>query len=299
MRDSNRLKEKYEVSFDSGQIFGVTLIAIGALAGAFFVGVVVGKRLVAGPTAVGAPVDVLAQADVKTTSLSSVEQDASALTFQEELTKKLPSAAEIELPKPIEAPKVVAKVEPKVMEPKVLDPKAKVERETAPGVPATEVLGDRPSSLPTVEVAPANKVSAPAEKRVEAEKKGLEKDLERERQPPSKAEAALTRTNDAGALKDAFGKAQKQIPETSAGGKFTLQLSAYQDKAEADRFMAGLRDKGYAPFSVEAKVNGKGTWYRIRMGQFATQEAATKYLSDLKRETSLDAFVTSSGDAAK
>jgi cell division septation protein DedD len=106
-----------------------------------------------------------------------------------------------------------------------------------------------------------------------------------------KAEPVPTRTHDAGALKEAFGKVQK-APETSADGAWSIQLAAYQDRAEADRFAAGLRDKGYAPFIVEAVIPGKGIWYRVRMGRFASKDAAGRYLDDFKRETQINAIVT-------
>jgi DedD protein len=110
-----------------------------------------------------------------------------------------------------------------------------------------------------------------------------------------RVEAVATRINeDAGALRDAIARVQKPEPkpETSPDGNFTLQLSAFQDKAEADRFAATLRDKGYAPFIVEAVLPAKGTWYRVRMGRFPTRDAAGRYLADFKRETSIDAIVT-------
>jgi DedD protein len=83
-----------------------------------------------------------------------------------------------------------------------------------------------------------------------------------------------------------------KTPETTANGKFTLQLAASQSKPEADRFVARLRDKGYAPFIVEAQVPGKGTWYRVRVGSFGTKEAAQQYLQDFRRETQVEGFVT-------
>ncbi len=75
-------------------------------------------------------------------------------------------------------------------------------------------------------------------------------------------------------------------------GTWTLQLSAYQTKSEAERFVGGLRDKGYAPYIVEAAIPGKGTWYRVRMGRFSTKDAAGRYLQDFRRETALNALVT-------
>jgi cell division septation protein DedD len=113
--------------------------------------------------------------------------------------------------------------------------------------------------------------------------------------PPKVEEQPVvpTRTveRDAGDLKEAIARAQRPA-EASADGNWTLQLSAYQDKAEADRFAADLRSKGYAPFVVEAHVAGKGTWYRVRMGRFPSKDAASRYLADFQRETSLQAFVT-------
>jgi cell division septation protein DedD len=71
-----------------------------------------------------------------------------------------------------------------------------------------------------------------------------------------------------------------------------VQLSAYQDRGEADRFVAGLRDKGYAPYIVEANIAGKGTWFRVRMGRFGSKDAAARYKEDFQRETAMNAIVT-------
>jgi cell division septation protein DedD len=92
-------------------------------------------------------------------------------------------------------------------------------------------------------------------------------------------------------LKEAIARATQRPAEAVPGGAFTLQLSAFQTREEADRFAGRLRDRGYAPYIVAAEVSGKGTWYRVRMGSFPTREAATRYLADFKRETQLNAFV--------
>ncbi|HEY1086200.1 MAG TPA: SPOR domain-containing protein, partial [Archangium sp.] len=109
-----------------------------------------------------------------------------------------------------------------------------------------------------------------------------------------KPEPVATRTVDGGgsSLKEAFGKAQKAPENTAADGSWTVQLSAYQDRGEADRFAAGLRDKGYAPYIVEATIAGKGTWYRVRMGRFGSKDAASRYKEDFQRETAMNAIVT-------
>ncbi len=245
MRDSHRLKEKYELSLDNRQIVSITVASLVVLGGVFMLGVVVGKKLSAENAALTAApsTDLLGQLDKKTDALENVKADA-ALTFQDELTRKTPTLiADPPVVKPVEKP-VVAEA-PKVEEPKV-------------------------------EVAVAPKADEP--KLAET----------------PKSEPVATRTVDAGGgLKEAFGRAQRTPTETAPDGSWTLQLSAYQDKAEADRFAAGLRDKGYAPYIVEAAIPGKGTWFRVRMGRFGSRDAASRYMDDFRRETALNAIVTS------
>lgn len=89
-------------------------------------------------------------------------------------------------------------------------------------------------------------------------------------------------------------KAPEPKAETASKGAFTLQLSATQTRDEAVKFASGLKEKGYASFIVEAAVPGKGTWYRVRMGNFPTKDAANRYLQDFRRETRMEAFVAAS-----
>jgi DedD protein len=111
--------------------------------------------------------------------------------------------------------------------------------------------------------------------------------------PPSDKPDAATPTRVAINEKlQAALKPPKKPAEAVQDGAWTLQLSASQDRGEADKFATRLKDQGYAPYIVEAAVPGRGTWYRVRMGSFATKDAATRYLKDFRRETQLDAFVT-------
>jgi len=251
MRDSHRLKEKYELSLDNRQIVTITVASLVVLGGVFMLGVVTGKKLTAETTALTAqqPNDLLGQLDRKTDALETVKADA-ALTFQDELTRKAPPTliAEAPIVKPVPAP---VAAEPK--------PEPKLEVAVAP-TPKPEPV-------------------KPADESKLAE--------------TPKAEPVTTRTVDGGGgLKEAFGKVQRAPVDTASDGSWTLQLSAYQEKGEADRFAAGLRDKGYAPYIVEANIPGKGTWYRVRMGRFPTKDAASRYMDDFRRETAMNAMVT-------
>lgn len=246
MRDTHRMKEKYELSLDNRQIVSLTVVGVVVVGAVFSLGIVVGKKLANDEQTTAAP-DLLSALDKKAEAIESMKKDAS-LTFQEELTKKPAPVVEV---KPIEAPAPAPIIPPK--------PELPVVVMKQPETPKPEA---RPEAKP---------------------------------EPKPEVAAVPTRINeDAGALKEAFARAAKAEPkpETSPDGAFTLQLSAFQDRAEADRFAANLRDKGYAPFITEADLKGKGTWYRVRMGRFPTKDAAGRYLADFKRETSIDAIVT-------
>ena len=262
MRDSHRLKEKYELSLDTRQIGTITVASLVVIGGVFFLGVVVGKKLaVEAHASVDAqPVDLLSQLDKKTEALETVKADA-ALTFQDELTRRAPAPVPVvEAPKPVEPPRPVEAPKP-----------AEVAKAPEAAAPTPVAVAEAPRPAP-VEPTPA---PAPEAKLPET----------------PKPEPVATRTHDGGGLKEAFGKVQR-TPETAADGSWTVQLSAYQDKGEADRFAAGLRDKGYAPYIVEANIPGKGTWFRVRMGRFPSKDAATRYMDDFRRETAMPAIVT-------
>lgn len=257
------MKEKFDLSLDNRQIVSLLIAGLVVLGAVFVLGVVVGKKLSANTQAGKAP-DLLTALDQQAAAMDDVRKDAS-LTFQDTLTAKMPDPvrqdAHDQKIKPLVVP-VEKKVEP--------PPAEKVAEMVAEPKIETPVA---PKENPTVaEVTPPPlKID---EKRVE--------------------EAVPTRTHDGG-LKDAFANLNKKATppaEAAPNGKFTLQLSATQTKDEALRFAAKLRDSGYAPYIVEAAVPNRGTWYRVRMGSFPSRDAATRYLADFRRETSMDAFVT-------
>lgn len=139
----------------------------------------------------------------------------------------------------------------------------------APSVPTPAPLPPPPAPAPSLPESPATKEATPTATRVHVDAGGA-------------------------ALKEAFARAMKPsdsgpIPPT---GTWCVQLSAHPERAEAEKFAQVLREKGYAPYIVASEIAGKGTWHRVRLGRFADREAASKYLSDFKRETRLEAFVT-------
>jgi DedD protein len=239
MRDSHRMKEKYDLSLDSRQVVSLLVAGIVVLGAVFVLGVLVGKKLAGSQRMDRAP-DLLSALDQKSAALERARA-APALTFQEELTADGGGTRAAAASKPAEKK---AEPAPKPAETKAEPPKAVAEK--------------KPESAG--KTADAGPIAA--------------------RTAPSAAPAAASAASN---------------PPAAPGptGPWTLQLGASQNRDDAERMVSRLREKGYAPYIVSADVPGKGTFYRVRMGSFATREAAGRYLEDFKRETKTEAFVAS------
>jgi septal ring-binding cell division protein DamX len=88
------------------------------------------------------------------------------------------------------------------------------------------------------------------------------------------------------------GVSAEKLAAASKPGHYTLQLSAFQDRAEAEDFAKKLGPIGYKPNIVAADIPGRGVWYRVRVGDFASQKAALDAKSDLERKLHIIAYVT-------
>jgi DedD protein len=248
MRDSHRMKEKYDLSLDSRQVVSLLVAGIVVLGAVFVLGVLVGKKLAGSQRMDRAP-DLLSALDQKSAALERARA-APTLTFQEELT----------------ADAGVARVAVKPEAPKV------AEKKPDAGAKLSEARSE--STKPGAERKP-DAPAKPAEAKGEASKTVAEATAK-----PADAGSVATRTMAA-------------APGTTPIGPWTLQIGASQHREDAERMASRLREKGYAPYIVTAEVPGKGTFYRVRMGSFATREAAGRYLEDFRRETKSEAFVAS------
>lgn len=75
-----------------------------------------------------------------------------------------------------------------------------------------------------------------------------------------------------------------------AVGKFTVQVASYADESEAQKMASDLKNKGYSAFYVPANVKGK-TWYRVSVGQFATQKEAQSYRGELLNKAKVNSAI--------
>lgn len=86
--------------------------------------------------------------------------------------------------------------------------------------------------------------------------------------------------------------ASKPKPKKKKKAKFTLQLSSFRDRVEADSFFDKLESSGYVPYIVEADVPNKGIWYRVRLGAYESYEAAISAKQEFERKQHIIAYVT-------
>jgi len=95
------------------------------------------------------------------------------------------------------------------------------------------------------------------------------------------ASPVVTRPRDSltRAASDAVESAVPNGPPAPAGreGGYQLQVSSFRTQTEGDTFAGQLRARGHKAYVVEAKVPGRGTWYRVRIGPFTSQHAASTY----------------------
>ncbi len=155
------------------------------------------------------------------------------------------------------------------------------------------LVKQKPPTTPPVTAAPASASSAnppappsPAPRTVTASASPAEL-------PSAASTPTPTRTVTSAPAPAPAPRAPEEKPATAkavASGAFTIQIGATQQRAEADRIAARFRS--LRPRVEAADVQGKGRWYRVRVGSFETREAAERYRKDVARETGVPGFVT-------
>lgn len=109
------------------------------------------------------------------------------------------------------------------------------------------------------------------------------------------ASPVVTRPRDSltRAASDAVENASSSSAVAPAGreGGYQLQISSFRTQAEADAFSGQLRARGHKAYVAEAHVPGRGTWYRVRVGPFASQHAAASYRSGFEGREHVVPFI--------
>jgi cell division septation protein DedD len=150
-----------------------------------------------------------------------------------------------------------------------------------------ETMAAKPEPVKAEVAKPEVKAEAPKAETPKAEVAKAEKpDAAKIELPrlPKPADAALP----PGKPQVVAAAAKKPDP---ASQHFTLQLSAFPERADAEEFMKRIQSAGYKPFLVVSEIPGKGVFYRVRVGDYATREAAANAKSDFERKQRMIAYV--------
>ncbi|MDX1709422.1 MAG: SPOR domain-containing protein [Desulfobacterales bacterium] len=120
----------------------------------------------------------------------------------------------------------------------------------------------RPEPTPVERQAedPADKAPEPLKKTKEPEPS----ELPQQKTPPKKQDA-VAQTN-------------------TAGPTYTLQAASVRNAGDADRLIQKLKKRGYPAYRSMAKVPGKGTWFRVRVGSYKSKSEARATLDKLKKD---------------
>lgn len=62
-----------------------------------------------------------------------------------------------------------------------------------------------------------------------------------------------------------------------AEGDYSLQVVSFETPAAAEGFASQLRERGHAAYVMPAHVDGRGRYWRVRVGPFKTRAAAEAY----------------------
>jgi cell division septation protein DedD len=79
-------------------------------------------------------------------------------------------------------------------------------------------------------------------------------------------------------------------------GGYQLQVSSFKTQAEAEQFADQLRARGHKAYTEEARVTGRGVWWRVRVGPFTSQRAAIAYRVSFEQKEHVVPFIVTPKD---
>lgn len=278
-REPELYKDKVEVSLDGRQIFYLFFGGAVVVGMVFVLGVLVGRRVEA-----RGHIDQ-ARTHTATDPLAALDrlEGSGGLSFQGALTgKDTPSTVEKTIDdleksraaKPADKPE--AKVEAK--------PEAKAELKTEA----------------KTETKPADKTEAKAEAKAKADAASgpvVKPDADKKADKKAdKAKADKAKADKADKADKSEAKAEPKVeakaePKDEPKVRYTLQLSSFQDRSEAEAYLSAIKAQGFSAQITQAEVEGKGTFYRVRLGTYRSMEAANSAKAELADKAGKSASV--------
>lgn len=277
MRDMHRPgRDHFDLQLDNKQVVSFVIGSVVVLGVVFVLGVLVGKQLAGTGAARARPADSLAALDAR-----EEKRDPASFTGTGELPASV-AAAQLQ-GRPVEP--VAARPEPKIAAAGVAElakpaPAVEVPRPVEKPLTFADEL-TKPKAVSTLiePTMPNAPVAKPEEKLAVAPK--VEKHEEPKVDPAKRKEG----------LAAAFERATEPKPAAKGDG-FSLQVSSFATRADADKLASKLTGKGFSPFISEAEVPGKGKYFRVKVGAYTSRDEAHSALESFKKKTSLSAIVS-------
>lgn len=76
--------------------------------------------------------------------------------------------------------------------------------------------------------------------------------------------------------------------KSSQNAVYTLQVASYPEEAAAAQVVDIWKKKGYMAFLSVEDIPDKGKWYRVNVGNFGDEEAASKYAKNIKEKENVE-----------
>jgi cell division septation protein DedD len=101
-----------------------------------------------------------------------------------------------------------------------------------------------------------------------------------EPKPPSRSSLAKLESPSTGSSAGARAEHRHErelasAPSATRRKPYSIQIEAAMDRAGAEAMVARLRRAGYSSYIIESAIAGQ-TWYRVRVGPYATEEEASE-----------------------
>jgi cell division septation protein DedD len=104
--------------------------------------------------------------------------------------------------------------------------------------------------------------------------------------------AAIAATREPAAPKPAAeAPAASAAPASAKGGVIAVQVGAYRERVEADALAKKLTGKGYAVYIVSPDANAANPMFRVRVGNYTSQDEASRVKRRLEQEEKLKPWI--------
>lgn len=304
-RDNELYRDKIEVSLDGRQIFSLFFAGAVIVCTVFVIGVIIGKRVEArahvdrgssaaagDPLAVldrlesGAPLSFRSSLRGGQAAGGSVDAEIASMANAQRAAQRTAGPDGPDGRAGASTP-LVGDEDGAGGDARVASEKAKPKASASKSGPNRKGESSSADSSAKPEVKTDAKTDAKSEVKTDATP-----EAKSEAKPEVKLAVKPEAKTDAKAEAKTEAKAEAKTDAKAKKARYTLQLSSFQERGEAETFLAELRAAGYSPFLVAAEVDGKGTFYRVRLGSYPAYDDAVKAKADVEHKVNRIAYVT-------